>query len=172
MLQGKNGALTYLRKAKEKGLARFIGFSAHPSRIDEQRAFIENADLDVTQLFINYVSRAQHHIEEKVVEFARQHNKGVVAMKVLGGDGQMADDYDRAFRYALSVPGVHCALIGASSPQEVKRAVQAAKDFKPMTAAEMKETIALGRKLYESGAKKVALLNRHLPHDLGAVSRA
>ena len=26
------------------------------------------------------------------------------AVKVLGGDGQLADDYDRAFRYALTFP--------------------------------------------------------------------
>ena len=84
----------------------------------------------------------------------------------------MADDYGRAFRYALSVPEAQCALIGAGSPQEVKRAVQAAKDFKPMTAQEMKETIAPGRKHYESGTKKVALLNRHLPRDLDSVSMA
>jgi predicted aldo/keto reductase-like oxidoreductase len=166
-LQDKDGALTFLRQAKEKALTRFIGFSSHPQRMTAQRAFATAAGLDVIQCFVNCISRAENHVEQIMVEFARQRDLGVVAMKVLGGDGQLADDYDRAFRYALSVPGVSCALIGASSAAEVKRAAQAAREFRPLTQAELKETIALGQKLHESKSRKAALLRRHHQSDLG-----
>ncbi len=166
-LLAKDGALTFLRRAKEKGLTRFIGFSSHPNKIAAQREFATAPGLDVIQCFVNPISRAENRVEETLVEFARQRDMGVVAMMVLGGDGQLASDYDRAFRYGLSVPGVSCVLIGASSPAEVRRAVQAAREFRPLTGEEMKETIALGQKLYESKSKKAALLRRHQHRDLG-----
>jgi predicted aldo/keto reductase-like oxidoreductase len=168
-LRSKAGALAFLHQAKEKGLTRFIGFSSHPEKMTAQRAFAAAAEVDVVQPFINYISRAENNAEEHLVDFAGQRNFGITAMKVLGGDGQLADDYDRAFRYALSVPGVHCALIGASSPAEVNRAVQAARGFRPLTEEEMKETIALGRRLHEAKSKKAALLRRHRACDLGSV---
>lgn len=167
-VQRKDGAMTFLRKAKEKGLTRFIGFSSHPLQMEKQRQFALDNGMDVIQPFINYISRAENNTEQDLVEFARTHNIGVTAMKVLGGDGQLADDYDRAFRYVLSVPGVHCALVGMASVAEVKRAVQAARDFRPLTDTEMQETIALGRKLFELKSKKAALLRRHHPQDFCA----
>ena len=165
-LQGKAGALSFLHRAKEKGLTRFIGFSSHPVKMSAQRAFALVAEVDVIQPFVNYVSRAENNAEGIMVEFARQHNIGITAMKVLGGDGQLADDYDRALRYVLSVPGVHCALVGAGSVEQVKRAVKAAQEFRTLTDSEMKETIALGRQLFESKSKKAALLRRHVRQDV------
>jgi predicted aldo/keto reductase-like oxidoreductase len=171
-LQTPSGALTYLRHAKEKGLTRFIGFSSHPPRMAAQRLFATANDLDVIQVFVNYISRAENNVEQHLVDFARRSDLGVIAMKVLGGDGQLADDYDRAFRYTLSVAGVHCALIGASSPAEVKRAVQAAKAFRPLTDTEMREAIAHGRELHESKSRKAALLRRHRDRDCGNLAFA
>jgi len=134
-----------------------------------QRTFALTAEVDVIRPFVNYVSRAENNTEAIMVEFARQRGIGVTAMKVLGGDGQMSDDYDRAFRYALSVPGVQCALVGASSVEEVRRAVKAAEDFRPLTEIEMKETIALGRQLFESKSKKAELLRHHVSRDVGTL---
>lgn len=166
-VQGKEGVLAFLHQAREKGLTRFIGFSSHPQWMSSQRAFAATAGIDVIQPWLNYVTRAESHVEEIMVEFVQQRGIGVVAMKVLGGEGQLADDYDRAFRYALSVPGVGCALVGANTVAQVKRAVQAAREFRPLTEEEMKETIALGRKLYESKSRKAALLRQHYHGDWG-----
>ncbi|MEI7732482.1 MAG: aldo/keto reductase [Verrucomicrobiota bacterium] len=168
-LQGPRSALAFLRQARQKGLTRFIGFSSHPAQIPEQVKLLSDLGADVIQPFINYLSRAENNLEETLVAAAHQQKLGVVAMKVLGGQGQLADDYDRAFRYALSVPGVQCALIGASSIAEVQRAVKAARDFRPLTAIEMAETIALGRKMLGGNPKKTAQLRLHYPRDLGEV---
>jgi len=166
-LRKPDGALSFLVRAKEKGLTRFIGFSSHPRLMSAQRTFAVETGMDVVQPFINYVSRAENRVEEILVEFARKQNIGVVAMKVLGGDGQFADEYDRAFRYTLSVPGVHCALIGASSVEQVQRAVKAARDFRPLTDSELQETITLGQRLFEAKSRKAVLLQRHRLADVG-----
>jgi aryl-alcohol dehydrogenase-like predicted oxidoreductase len=164
-LAAKDGALTFLRQAKEKGLARFIGFSTHPRNLAAQRQFAQEAGVDVIQPWINYISRAEFNMEAAWLTYARAHHLGVTAMKVLGGDGQLADDYDLAFRYALSQPGVHCALVGAHNPEEVERAVQAAREFRPLTEAEMQNAIALGQKLHKAQSRKAALLRRHQHRD-------
>ncbi len=165
-LKGAAGALSFLQQARRQGLTRFIGCSSHPEKVGAQRQFIAGAGLEVVQPFVNYVAQAEYPTNQVLLEAARKQNLGLVAMKVLGGDGQLADDYDRAFRYALSVPGVHCALIGAASVEEVRRAVQAARRFRPLSEAEMQETVALGRKHFQSGSRKSALLRRHLRRDV------
>ena len=129
---------------------------------------LENTDqLDVVMPWISYVSRAVVDAESRIVAPARKKNMGVIAMKVLGGRGQLADDYDRAFRYALSVPGVACAIIGTGNVQEVRRAVQAAKEFRPLTDGEMQESIALGQKLAAMQSPKAMLLHKLMLRDSG-----
>jgi hypothetical protein len=120
--------------------------------------------------FVNCVSRAELNAEGRIVEQARKRNIGMVGMKVLGGSGQLADDYDRSLRYTLSVPGVHCAIVGVKNADEVRRAVRAAKEFRPLTDAEMKEAIRWGRETALSDSHKAALLREHNAADLGATA--
>jgi aryl-alcohol dehydrogenase-like predicted oxidoreductase len=165
---GKGGSLEFLRRAKAKGLARFIGLSIHPP-FDKALMLLDAADdWDVVMPFVNYVARVEFDAETVIVGRAQRHGLGVTAMKVLGGNGQLADAYDRAFRYALSVPGVSCALIGAKNVEEVQRAVRAAREYRPLTTAELEDTIRLGRELVRAKSAKVALLHRHVACDFGA----
>jgi len=173
---GKGGSLGFLRKAKRQGLTRFLGMSVHAPHAAALQLLDESDEWDVVMPFINYVARAQQKREtenEELLTRARRDNLGIVAMKVLGGyPGKMSADYDRAFRYALSVPGVACALIGTRSAREVKRAVRAAKEFRPLTDAEMKETIRMGEEMVRSKSSKATMLYRHREKDFGSVHYA
>lgn len=168
----QDGSLAFLCKAKKEGLTRFIGMSVHARHPGVLLLLDESDAWDVVMPFVNYVARAQDTGEREVeglVPRAQRDNLGVVAMKVLGGNpGLLADDYDRAFRYALSVPGVACALIGVRSVAEVKRAVRAAKEFRPFTAAEMAETIRKGEEIVREKSEKSAMLYRHRTRDFGS----
>jgi len=173
-IASKGGSLQFLRKAKERGLTRFIGMSVHPPHAAALQLLNESDEWDVIMPFINYVARAQEKAgDEQLLRRARRDNLGVVAMKVLGGyPGKMAEDYDRAFRYALSVQGVACALIGTRSVAEVKRAVRAAREFRPLTDAEMKETIRKGEEMVRSKSSKASILYWHRERDFGSTRRA
>ena len=144
---------------------------------------LEKSDAwDVVMPFINYVSRAQQEaagevdpIDGDVLErkellpTARGAKLGIVAMKVLGGNpGPLAKDFDRAFRYALSVLGVACALIGVKDARQVRQAVQAAKAFRPMTEDEMARTIRLGEEMVRAKSSASTILERHRAGDLGS----
>jgi predicted aldo/keto reductase-like oxidoreductase len=77
----------------------------------------------------------------------------------------MSDDYGRAFRYALSQPGVACALIGAQTPAEVIRAAQAAREFRPLSEEEMAGAVRFGEEIVETKSSKAKILNQHRNHD-------
>jgi hypothetical protein len=124
--------------------------------------------------FVNYVSRAQEkEQDERLLDRARRDNLGVVAMKVLGGyPGKLSEDYDRAFRYALSVRGVACAVIGTRKVDEVKRAVLAVREFRPLSDAEMKETIRRGEEMVHSKSSEANILCGHRERDFGSAPYA
>ena len=183
---GKGGSLEFLHKAKKKGLVRFIGMSAH-SPYGTALDLLDKSDAwDVVMPFLNYVTLAKESLlaesdvevetesdYDKLLQRAARENLGIVGMKVLGGHpGKLADDFDRAFRYALSVPGVACALIGVRTPKEVTRAVEAAKAFRPLTADEMSETIRRGEALVRNRSAKATVLERHERRDFGSTYRA
>ncbi|MBN1419518.1 MAG: aldo/keto reductase [Planctomycetes bacterium] len=184
-LLAKGGSLEFLRRAKEKGLARAIGMSVHGPH-ETALEILEGSDAwDVIMPFINYVTLAQERAAakaagkppeenayERLLARARARGLGIVAMKVLGGaPGKLAGDFERAFRYALSVPGVACALIGVSNPEQVSRAVRAAKAFRPLSDFEMDDAIYTGEELVRTGSVKVSILDRHRRGDVWSGAR-
>ena len=170
------GALECLVKAKKEGLTRFIGMSVHARHDGAMLLLEESGEWDVVMPFVNYVAQAQTNGERIIaglLPHARKHSLGIVAMKVLGGNpGLLAHDYDRAFRYALSVPGVACALIGVRSVDQVKYAVRAAKQFRPFTEAEMQETIRLGQEMVRRKSAASTALYRHRDQDVWSAAMA
>ncbi len=168
MMLGKGGAVEFMRRAKREGLTKFIGVSIHPPHKWGLRLLDECKDFDVVMPFVNYVSRAKINAEKEIVERACRDRLGVVAMKVLA-NGFLADDYDRAFRYALSVPGVVCNVIGVKNAEEAKRAVRAAREFRPLTDVEMKETIELGKRMIHAGSVEITAFEHHFSRDFGNV---
>lgn len=163
---GNNGLLAYLRNAKRDGLARFIGMSIHPPHNVAQRILEKVDDLDVAMPFINYMTPATVERDKgEILEPCRRAGLGLVAMKVLGGNGQLANDYDLAFRYALSVPGVACATIGTKTVDEVRRALQAARQFRPLSADEMNAAEAHGRTLAANRSDVFRRFRSHVSRD-------
>ncbi|HTL62016.1 MAG TPA: hypothetical protein VL261_10255 [Nitrospira sp.] len=119
---------------------------------------------------VNFVDRHTYNFEEQVWPSAAHENIGLIAMKVYGGaldpppvrlsHSKMPVEYhDAAFRYALSLPHVSCALIGMATPWELEQHLQRARTFQPLSAVAMK-------RLQETGAP---LARRWIDH-LGPVA--
>jgi uncharacterized protein len=79
--------------------------------------------IDVLLNVVNFVDRHTYNFEEQVWPSAAHENIGLIAMKVYAGaldppparlsHSKMPVEYHgAAFRYALSLPHVSCALIG------------------------------------------------------------
>ncbi|MGB2823181.1 MAG: aldo/keto reductase [Phycisphaerae bacterium] len=81
-----------LAKARDKGLVRFVGFSAH-SYFDKALALIESGGFDLCMLAYGYLPRGHNQVfspkaialREKCLAAAHKRKMGIVAMKVIGG---------------------------------------------------------------------------------------
>jgi aryl-alcohol dehydrogenase-like predicted oxidoreductase len=125
---GDKGAMSALREAKKQGVVRYIGASGHvhPTRFHEA---IDSGEIDVLMNAVNFVVQHTYDFEHKVWSRAQRLNVGLVAMKVLGGavqqeGGFKVDEkfYERAIRYALSIPGIAVAVIGLENIAELEKA--------------------------------------------------
>ncbi len=144
---GPHGAMEALREARAQGIIRFIGASGHlhPSRFHYA---IDSDEIDVLMNAVNFVVQHSYDFENKIWARARLKNLGLVAMKVLGGGGSNSqspgkggfripqDRYELAIRYAISIPGIHVAVIGMEGIPELEQAAQTLTKVSPLTEEE------------------------------------
>jgi len=122
-----------LVKARDKGLVRFIGFSAH-HYFDKALALISTNAFDLCMLAYGYLPRGNTRLfSPRTVELrnaclakAHQLDMGIVAMKVLGagmlsgfGKKELARVPGAAIRYVLQDDRVHMLAIGMRFPAEI-----------------------------------------------------
>jgi aryl-alcohol dehydrogenase-like predicted oxidoreductase len=145
----KGDALEGIKRAREKGWARFIGYSGEGS---DAVAAIESGEFDVFQ---TSVSIADQESIDLTIPKAVGRGMGVIAkrpvanvawkwaeqppngyhfaywerLRALRYDflaGDLSSAVAKAIRFTLTIPGVHTAIVGTSSPgrwQENARAV-------------------------------------------------
>lgn len=154
---GKDGALSGLLEAKEKGLIRFIGISGH----ERPKSFLrplQTEQIDVIMPVINFADKFTYNFESSVLPEAVKRKAGILAMKVLGGAVNMQYDkpmpalmpkeyYQLAIRYALSVNGISSAVIGLKNEDEILQAVSTVKQYKPISKEEMSYIDRIGKEL-------------------------
>jgi predicted aldo/keto reductase-like oxidoreductase len=105
----ETGVYRELRRLKEEGTARFIGFSSMDSA-ERSREAIEKLDFDVALLAMNPTGYGD--FVTQALPAARARNVGVLAMKVMRDIVGESATPDELLRYALSQEGVASALIG------------------------------------------------------------
>ena len=122
-----------LVKARDKGLVRFVGFSAH-HYFDKALALISTNEFDLCMLAYGYLPRGHSRLfsprttELRNACLAKAHelHMGIVAMKVLGagmlggfGKKELAGLPGAAIRYVLQDDRVHMLTIGMRYPAEI-----------------------------------------------------
>ncbi len=113
-------------RLKEQGKARFLGVSTHTPNLEEvANAAIDSGRFDV--LMLAYHFAMWPHFDH-ILQKAKEHDVGVVAMKTLKGARhadlepfrQDSAAYSQsAFRWVLSNPNVSCLVISFSQLQHV-----------------------------------------------------
>jgi uncharacterized protein len=171
-LLSQDGSLCELLRAKKRGLARFVGFTAHNRTGYAERILNECSDLDVVMFAMNFVERNVYGFEDAVLPIAVEQNLGVAAMKVYGGAAQMEYhqpvesamtargnlDHHLAFRYALSLPGVALNVIGVYTPEELEQNIEWAQSFVPLSADERQELEVIGRAAAETWGERYGVV--------------
>ncbi len=122
----EKGVYGEIRKLKEAGTARFIGFS---SMNDGARTaeFIEALNPDVALLAMNATKYGD--VAAKALPAARQKDVGIVAMKAMRDIVGAAAKPKELLDYVWSHPGVATLLVGHVSVQMLEENVQSAQSF-------------------------------------------
>ncbi len=105
----ERGVYAEMRRLKEEGSVRFIGFSSMDSA-ERSREAIEKLEFDVALLAMNPTGYGGFVTE--TLPAARAKRVGVLAMKVMRDIVGESATPDELLRYALSQEGVASALVG------------------------------------------------------------
>lgn len=117
--EGRRGAITALRQAKEEGLIRAFGLSTHAILTLERVA--GDPDIDVILTNFNF---AEVHMDAglpdytKALEAAHAAGQGVIAMKTLG-EGKLAHRRHEAIPYNLTRPFIDAVVVGMMDEAQV-----------------------------------------------------
>jgi predicted aldo/keto reductase-like oxidoreductase len=154
-LLAPDGAFAGLQEAQRRGWTRFVGFTAHhhPAKA---RFLLDRVAVDAVMLAMNYADRHTYGFEERVLPRAGELDLGVACMKVFGGAKGMDYQAHRcsalgershhlAFRYALGLPGVAIAVIGAYTVAELEQNIAWARTWEPLTGEENDRLAEEGR---------------------------
>ena len=165
-LDPRYGIADYLLEQKAAGRIRHLGFSCHGA-MPVLRRFLEayGSHMEFCQLQLNYVDWEFQGCREKV-EFLRQHGIPVWVMEPLRG-GRLARPtaeeaaalreirpgtgaVELAFRFLQSIPEVTVTLSGMSDLTQVQENIAAFQTEAPLTEAEQKALMELGRKMVDA----------------------
>ncbi len=149
---GPGGALETFLEAKKEGKVKYLGFSAHTTKgaLEIMKGF----QFDTVMFPINFVELYNRGFGKEVLDLANEQGAAVLSIKPMNYGGwpkgvqrtrdwwyqsvEEKADVDLAWRFALSRKGV-VAGIPPSFLDLVDKAIEAAKDYRPATEAELEQ---------------------------------
>lgn len=136
-----DGAIHALTQARGEGRVRYLGITGHHDPAILMEA-MRRFDFDTALVALNCADRARMPFSQTVLPEATKRNMGVIAMKVFSA-GMLVGPRgscraEEALGYALSLKGVSLAIIGCHTPEEVAENVGIARQFTPLTEAQMR----------------------------------
>lgn len=154
---GEDGALEAVRRAREAGKLRFVGFTGHKDPLVHLRMLETAAEhgfkFDTVQMPLNLLDAHFRSFEHAVLPVAVQRGIGVLGMKAIG-NGQILDakvvDARECLRYAMSLP-VATVVSGIDSLAILERTLDAVRDFQPLTPSEREALLARTRQAAATG---------------------
>ncbi|QDU72661.1 aldo/keto reductase [Mucisphaera calidilacus] len=134
----ERGCLRAIRELREQGAIGHFGVTGH-SGAQIMTDAIERFDPDAV-LTIFPVSRPdQGRYETQTLAVARQKKMGVIAMKIFRRAREADLQASKMVSYALSLPGVHTAIIGLDRLDHLIDNVNTVTNLEPMDEAERDE---------------------------------
>jgi predicted aldo/keto reductase-like oxidoreductase len=150
---GAGGAWELFQEAKQKGLVRFLGITGH--RPATQLEALRRMSLDTVMCPVNFIEWQHTHAAGPLLEYAAQHQLGVVAIKAISAGQWQQEKHDystwyrpfddpehiaRALRFTLSQPVTTAAAAGDA--KLLGMLIAAAESFTPLPAEEQEQLLA------------------------------
>jgi len=139
----EKGAVKAALEARKQGKVRFIGFTGHKDPQIHLKALAKPFDWDSAQMPINVLDASYRSFQKEVVPVCLKKNVGIIGMKGLAGgypQGALIQEAgltaEECYRYCLSI-AVTSQVVGVTTMAQLKADIALARNFKPMTKAEM-----------------------------------
>ncbi len=142
------GSMEAVIEARQKGKLRYIGFTGHKSP-EIHLKMIETAKahkfkLNSVQMPLNIMDAHYDSFGKKVLPVLVKENIGVLGMKPLGGGVLLKSNTVQAedcLRFALNLP-TSVVITGCESMEILQQALRVARNFKPLSEAELAGLLA------------------------------
>lgn len=122
----RQGAMEGLSRAKEEGIIKAAGISAHNLEALQEAVASPWVDVILARInpFLSHMDADLETIRDLLGE-ARRKGKGVIGMKIFG-EGKHVKDEEReqSLRYALKESNIHCMTIGYESVAQMNDAIK------------------------------------------------
>lgn len=160
------GTVSYLKKMRDEGRIRHLGFSCH-GQMDVLERFLEayGADMEFCQLQLNYLDWTFQDAKEKM-ELAGRYDLPIWVMEPLRG-GQLARLTDEQFaplkamrpdetqvgwalRFLQSLPEVTTVLSGSSSLEQMAENIALFEEGRPLSAEETEALLGVAGDMVKS----------------------
>ena len=140
---GLGGTMEAIRKAKQAGKLRYIGFTGHKSpeihlhmlEVARQHGF----HFDTVQMPLNVMDAHFDSFEKKVLPVLVERNIGVLGMKSMASGNILKSKTVTALeclRYTMSLP-VSVCITGCDSIKILQQALDVARNFQPLTRGDI-----------------------------------
>lgn len=164
----KTHLFDHLRRWKEEGRAKHIGFSFHSSAALLDRILDEHPEVDFVQIAVNPIDWESELVQAaECYEVIRRHGKKVVIMEAVKGGGLSKlpaeaeallkairpDDSISSWslRFSLQMEDVIAVLSGMSTMQQMEDNIATAKSSEPLSAEEI-DALWQAMRLYRDSA--------------------
>lgn len=131
MVLARNGPMSIIEKAKKEGVVKHVGITCHT--IDAAKEAVKTDRFETVMFPFNFIA-SEPGLE--LLELARKHNVGFIAMKPLSGG--MQTNITVSFKYLLQFPDV-VPIVGIEKIKEIEEIVQVLKKSRKLTSAERAE---------------------------------
>jgi predicted aldo/keto reductase-like oxidoreductase len=147
----RNGANAALVAARKAGKLRFIGFTGHKDprvhlhmlEVAREHGFL----FDTVQMPLNVMDAHYRSFEKMVLPELVRHRIGVLGMKSMGNGIILKSRTVTAIEclhYALNLP-TSVVITGCESMKILEQALEAARTFRPLSKAEVRELLGRTR---------------------------
>ncbi len=136
----KGGVLEALDQAKRQGKVRFVGFTGHKDPAIHLDMIRRGYPFDTVQMPLNCLDATFRSFEKQVLPELNKRGIAALVMKPMGGTATAVKSglvqAEEMLRYAMSLP-VATTIAGTDSFNVLRQNLRVAREFTPMTAADM-----------------------------------